>query len=169
MVDSKNSVRSIVVRQRVSPRRSSRRGASLVEMAFVLPVFLLLVFALVEFGHALMVMNILTTVAKDAAHEGSFDGTSTADVVAFANQRLAAVLGEDKATVTVKNAATFESSDTDGATVDVTALSAVELNDLESRDLFLVHIEVPYNAVALLPPFWVDSITFRGDSIMRRE
>lgn len=42
------------------------RGQGLVEFAFVLPVFLLLLFAMVEFGRAWMTKNILTGAAREA-------------------------------------------------------------------------------------------------------
>lgn len=146
-----------------------RRGAALVEMAFVLPVFFIFILTLVEYGHVLMVTNTLTSVAKDAAHMGSFDGTSTADVTDYATTRLAAVLPGDFATISIKDAAIFELSSTDAASVDVDTLEDVELNSLETRQPFIVRIEVPYDNVSLLPTLWVRGVTLRGDSIMRRE
>ena len=48
--------------------RSGRniRGQGLVEFALVLPIFLLLLFGMVEFGRAYMTKNILTGAAREA-------------------------------------------------------------------------------------------------------
>ena len=51
-------------------RSESRRGAAVVEMAMVLPVFLTFLFGLYEFGHAYMVINTLKAAANKAARSG---------------------------------------------------------------------------------------------------
>ena len=147
----------------------TRRGTSLVEFALVLPLFFLFVFALLEFGHAMMVMNTLTSVSKEAALLGSFDGSSTASVQQLVNTRLAAVLHGATPTVSVKDASSFELSTTNAGSIDIGSLPSLELNNAESRHLFIVHIEVPYDSVALLPTMWIRGVTLRGDSVMRRE
>ncbi len=150
-------------------RRSWRTGTTLTEFAFVLPVFMMFIFALFEYGHALMVSNMVTSIAKQAAHQGSFEDASTADVQAFAVTRLNAFLPSGTAAVSIKDASLLELSSTDPGSVNVAALPNIELNSAESRQLFLVHIEVPYEEVALISPFWIRNVTLRGDSVMRRE
>lgn len=44
-----------------------RRGAAIVEMAFVLPVFLMFVFGIFEYGRFLMMHQVLHNAARDAA------------------------------------------------------------------------------------------------------
>ncbi len=149
--------------------RPDRQGTTIVEFAIVLPVFLVFVFALFEFGHALMVSNMLVAVAKQAAHQGSFSGTSTAEVESFAADKLNAFLIDSAVSVIVKDASAYESSSKNLSLANYEDLPDIELNAAESRQLFLVHIEVPYADVALLPPFWVRNITLRGDSVMRKE
>lgn len=153
-------------RSRAVSSSQGRRGATLVEMAVVLPVFFLFVFALFEFGHALMVVNYLTSIAKQAAHEGSFEDVSTARVKQFADSRLDAILGPGVSTTYVKDASVLESGN---GTINAASLPSVELNTLESRDLFMVQVEVPYDSVALISPFWIKNVTLRGVSVMRRE
>ena len=41
-------------------RKSDRRGAAVVEMAMVLPIFMMVVFGIVEFGRAMMVGQMVT-------------------------------------------------------------------------------------------------------------
>lgn len=147
--------------------RRTRRGATVVEMAFIAPVFFLFVFALFEFGHALMVINYLTSVSKQAAHLGSFEDVSTSEVTQFASERMDFLLGSDVATISIKNAAAYETGNS--SSLNVSSLPSVELENLDSRGLFMVHIEVPYNSVSLLPPFWIKNQTLSGVSVMRRE
>ncbi len=158
-----------LVSKRVRCRPTSRLGTTVVELAFVLPVFLLFVFALLEFSHALMVKNMLTAVAKQAAHQGSFDGASTADVNSFITEKLDSFLPSGNVSKLVKDAAIYESSATNPAEITTTSLPNIELQNAESRQLFLVHVEVPYEDVALIPPFWIKNVTLSGSSIMRRE
>lgn len=44
--------------------RSSRAGAAAVEMAVVLPLFLLVVFGIVEFGRGMLVRELLANTAR---------------------------------------------------------------------------------------------------------
>lgn len=145
--------------------RNQRNGTTLVEVAFVLPVFLLFIFAMFEFGHALMISNMVNSIAKQAAHHGSFEDASTADVRSFANSRLNEVVGAGNSTVLIKNGAAFENS----GDAEVSNLPNIELLSAESRQIFVVEISVPYDSVAIMPPFWIDNLNLRGVSIMRRE
>lgn len=60
------------------------RGNAVVEMAFVLPLFLMICFGITEFGRAWMTMNILTS----AAREGVRLAVVTAPNVAAVEQRV---------------------------------------------------------------------------------
>lgn len=143
----------------------SRRGTTLVEVAFVLPVFLLFIFALFEFGHVLMMSNMVNAIAKQSAHHGSFEDASTADVFSFANEKLDAVVGSGVATVLVKDGSVFENT----GEADIDNLPNIELSSAESRQIYVVEVTVPYDSVAIMPAFWAKDITLRGTSIMRRE
>ena len=57
------------------------RGNAVVEMALILPILLLLVFGITEFGRAWMVVNILTTAAREGARLAVVT-TPTPDVAA---------------------------------------------------------------------------------------
>ena len=51
----------------------SERGATMVEVAFALPVFLLLVFGIIEFSYAFAQNNEIRHVAREAARDASVD------------------------------------------------------------------------------------------------
>lgn len=57
------------MRRRHHSRRSNDEGASLVEAAFVLPILILLVFGIVEFGRAYNAQISLTHAAREGVRE----------------------------------------------------------------------------------------------------
>jgi Flp pilus assembly protein TadG len=67
--------------RRVRAHRSGRdRGATAVEFALLLPVLLLLIFGLIDFGRALNAQITLTQAAREGARLASFGQTSSAIV-----------------------------------------------------------------------------------------
>lgn len=95
-----------------------RTGASTVEMAIALPVFVLFLFAFFELGHALM----MDSIVENAAYEGARRG-----IVPGATHELAKQAAKDIATasslrsVDVQVEATVVSPGVDGITVTVNA------------------------------------------------
>src|SRR5438094_3331232 len=59
--------------------RRGQRGASLVEYAFVLILFLSLLFGISGFGHALFVYHHLNSAAKEAARYAAVRGSTCSD------------------------------------------------------------------------------------------
>src|SRR4030042_250979 len=68
-------------------RDKSVRGQSLVEFALVLPVFLLLLIGIAEFGRAWMTRNILTGASREAVRIAAVQG-NTASALSRANNIL---------------------------------------------------------------------------------
>jgi hypothetical protein len=58
----------------------SRHGAAAVEMAIVLPLFLTLIFGIIEFGRAMMVQQILVNTAREAARRAVIPGATDQQV-----------------------------------------------------------------------------------------
>jgi Flp pilus assembly protein TadG len=149
--------------------RSRRRGSSAVEIALVLPIFILFLAALVEFGHVFMVSHMLQAAAKSGARYGSTEGATTAQVTARVQQIVSSAFPSAKATVMVRDAGVFDTSTVNPKTVNNSGLPAITLNTATTGQLFIVQVTVPYNQVALLPPFWVKNRTVTGQSVMRHE
>jgi hypothetical protein len=158
-----------MIRKRFLPAVRNRSGATLVEVAVIMPVFMIFMWGLIEFGHAFMVSNLLTSAAKRAAREGVADDVTTAQVVAKANQILGSAISLDDVTVMVKDASVFDDPEGDISSINYASLPDVELDDMEPRELFVVYIEVPYSNVSILPPKWVTGVTIRGMSAQRHE
>ena len=61
-------------------RKRYRRGQAIVEFALVLPVFLLLLLAAVEFGRAYLDLHLLTSAAREGARVGMLPDKVEQDV-----------------------------------------------------------------------------------------
>lgn len=128
--------------------RRERQGTAAVEFAIVAPVFLLLVFAIVEYGRMVMVEQTLTNAAREGARLGIIDGSSTANVEA----RVANYLQAAKLTGHTTTVATLppEGSDT--------------------GDRISVTVSIPYSQVSWLPvPMYLGGSTLSSTAVMRRE
>lgn len=158
------------MRRRFLPFQKSRRdGTTLVEMAVVLPVFFLFLFALMEFSHAYMIISMLNAATKRAARYGVADGVSTANVEAKVKAILGSAMKTTNVTVQVKNAGMFDASTVNASTINYSTLPSIELNGSKARQLFIVRAQVKYEDVALIPPFWIKGATLSGQSVMRHE
>lgn len=146
-----------------------RSGTTLVEMAMVLPVFFLFVVAIIEFGHAYLVIGTMTAAVKKAARIGAADGVTTADVIAKVEEILGAAIDLSDATIMVKDASVFDEAGVDASAISYGGLPDIELTVAEDTQLFVVRIEVPYDDVALIPPFWAGGMTLHSESVMRHE
>jgi hypothetical protein len=62
-------------------RRVGERGATMVETAIVFPLFILLVFGIIEFSFAYAQNNELRHVAREAAREVSVDAAASASLI----------------------------------------------------------------------------------------
>jgi len=138
----------------------------MVETAFVLPVFLLFVLAIFEFGHAFMVVQVLKAAARQGARLGVADNVTTADVQQEARNVMAGAIDPNQVTVMVKDAGAFDSAT---PPTDVTTLPNAEVSDLEDGDLFVVRVETNYSNVRVLRLRFLDGVVLSGQTVMRHE
>lgn len=138
-------------------------------MAVIMPVFLLFLFAIIEFGHAMMVRAVLQAAARDGARLGSVGDMTTAKVLDYVNQRIARSIDAGQATVVIRDAGAFDDPDQDPAEIDLDELPDIELADAESRQLYVVRVSIAYEDVALIPPFWTTGLELFADSVIRHE
>lgn len=139
-------------------------------MAVVLPVFFLFLFSLFEFSHVYMVRNLLKSAATKAARSGVVDGVSTGQVEQEVRELLEAGLKNASAVnVLIKDAGAFDDGQTDPSSISYSSLPDIDLTKAESRQLFIVRVEVDYNDVSLFPPMWVKSLPIAAQAVMRHE
>ena len=128
--------------------RRQRRGAAAVEFAVVAPVFVLLVFGMIEFGRMVMVQQMLTNAAREGARLGVIEGNTATDVETRVDNYLAA------ANIT-------------GATVTVTTLPA---SGSDTGDRISVTVSIPFGQVSWLPtPMYLGGESLASTAIMRAE
>ncbi len=127
-----------------------RMGSAIVEMAMVLPIFILLVVGIVEFGRVLMVQQVITNAAREGARAGSIYIT---DAEATSN-----------ATSVSQNYITASGVNINLVTVTPTLTTTGGLPALQ--------VLVDYNYGSLLPSFIPgipETLILRATAVMRRE
>jgi hypothetical protein len=151
-------------------RRQQRQGTTIVETAVVLPVFLLLLFAILEFGHAQLINNMLSSACRNAARVGAVEGSTTAQVESRVEQTLGTVVPLSAVQIYVKNASSFDGgSSTPSSGAGLEALPDAELRDMESRTLFVVRAKIPYNEIAIVPMPFLADVVLDAQAFMRHE
>jgi Flp pilus assembly protein TadG len=116
-------------------RSKTRIGAAAVEFAIVVPIFLLLVFGIIEFGRAIMVQQILVNATREGARQAVLDGATSAGVVDTVSDYL------------------------QGASIDIAQNNISVSPDptgVGSREQITVSVSVPFSEVSWMPPFIYD-------------
>lgn len=150
-------------------QRSQRSGAVLVETALVVSVFAVVMAGVIEFGHVYLVIGTISAAARGGARTGAVEGVTTAEVRAETERLLSGSFNKNFATIQVKDASVFDQPGVDARSIDYSRLPDVEVKNLSTGHLFLVRVEVPYESVAVMPPFWAKGITLRSQAVMRHE
>jgi Flp pilus assembly protein TadG len=127
--------------------RNKRRGAAAVEFAIVLPVFVILVFGMIEYGRMVMVQQVITNASREGARSAVLDGATTSSVQSAVGTYLtnAQISGGSTA-------------------VNPSPSSAA------SGDPITVTVSIPFTAVSWLPsPMYLGGKTLSASTTMRRE
>ncbi len=149
--------------------RNGRDGSTLTETAVVLPVFFLILFGFIEFGHVFMTIHTLNSAARRAARLGVSETATTANVTALANKIVSSAIPNTSTTILVKNGDAFDVTGVDASTINYSTLPNIELSTAARRQLFIVRVSVPYASVAILGPKWLSGLTVYGQCVMRKE
>jgi len=140
--------------------QQNRRGASVVEFAIVLPLFLVIVLGIIEFGRAMQVSQLVTNVAREGARRAIIPGSTNTDVQTSITTFLKETLNVDGANVTITITVTPASG---------TGIPGSTLADAQQGDQVTVTVSVPFDQVALLPGKFLSSTNLTGQCIMRHE
>jgi hypothetical protein len=150
-------------------KSKKRRGTTTVETAFVLPVFLLLLFAIFEFGHAQLVNNMLSTACRNAARIGAVEGSTTDQVQDRVEETIGKFVPLEAVEVFVKNASSFDGGGTTPNGEGLEQLPDIDLSTTEPRTLFVVRAKVPYNEIAIVPMPFLEDVIIDAQAFMRHE
>jgi Flp pilus assembly protein TadG len=142
------------------PTLNSRRGALLLELALVSPVFLLLVSGAVEFGQALRVSQAFAAAARHGAECGVQRDSTNDDVHAAIEHSLSAYFQP-----------TASAADIAIAVKPVAGRSQPQqdVSNARSKDLVQVSVSAPFERVALAGATFLQGTVLRGDCALRRE
>ncbi len=140
--------------------RCGRRGAAVVELAIVAPILLMIVFGVVEFGRAMMVSHVLTTVARNGARKAILDDATNANVSDLVKNRCSEMLNVDSASV--------------GVTISIepgpeNADPGNSLNNSNRGDQCTVTVTLPFNEVTLIPAAYLSGSIFSAECTMEHE
>jgi Flp pilus assembly protein TadG len=128
--------------------RKKRLATAAVEFAVVAPVFLLMVFGMIEYGRMVMVYQVLTNASREGARAAVLDGATTSSVTASVNSYMTSAM------IT-------------GQTVTV---SPNPPSNAEYGDPVTVTVSIPFNQVSWLPsPMYLGGKTLSSATVMRRE
>jgi Flp pilus assembly protein TadG len=121
-----------------------RKGQSLIEFALVLPILLLVLFGITEFGRAIMTVNMLHTAARE--------GARYAAVRAVSDSVLAVARVQD-----VLDAARIKNS-------------TIDIEYMEAEKVVRVKVTTDFKVLTgkLLDPF-MGTILLKGETVMRHE
>ena len=128
--------------------RKKRRGAAAVEFAVVAPIFLLLVFGMIEYGRMVMVQQVLTNASREGARRAVLDGSTNQDVVDVVERYLT-------------------SGSIGGANITVNPTNP---GDAAFGDPVAVSVDIQFSQVSWLPsPMYLGGRTLTATTVMRRE
>ena len=138
-----------IVRNRSKCRgRLRRRGAAAAEFAVVMPVFLIVVFGILEFGRMVMVQQVLTSTSREGARLACIDGSTVSDVETAVDQFVTA-------------------ASLSGVTVTV---APNPLNNAQPGAQVTVGTSVPFSQVSWIYSGWfATNVTLSANCLMRRE
>lgn len=147
--------------QTIRSLRKSREGQAVVEFALILPVFLLIVFAAIEFGRAYYVSHLLASAAREGAREGSLPNRTEADVEDKVEDFVRGVELDYGQTTTTIGVIPAGSSDVD---------SSMALADATSGDRVRVTVEYDFDVLtgSIIPGF-SGTVTLAGRCAFRHE
>jgi Flp pilus assembly protein TadG len=136
-----------------STSRNKRQGAAAVEFAVVAPLLFLVIVGAIEFGRAMMSLELLSNAARQGARTGVLASSSNSTITSAVNTSLA------NAGITGANSPTIK---VNGQSVD--ASTAV------TGDQITVTVSVPASNITWLPVSWfLSGKTLSQTVVMRRE
>lgn len=126
----------------------------------VLPLFVMIVLGIIEFGRAMMVGQMVTNAAREATRLGIIDGSTNTSVATWIKDFLNSSTGVSAADVVV--------------TITVVAAPgnpnpANQIGSALARDLVTVKVAVPFDKVSYITGNYLNGKSLSAQSAMRHE
>jgi Flp pilus assembly protein TadG len=129
--------------------RKGRRGAATVEFALVSPLFIILLFGMIEFGRMAMVKQVIINASREGARQAVVEGATSEEI---------------KDVVETYMTASHIPIDRDDIEI------SVDPETVNSGDPIMVRVWVPFEEVSWLPgAMYLGGSRLTGSSVMRKE
>lgn len=126
----------------------NRTGAAVVEFALVAPIFIMLVFGIIEFGRGVLVQQVITNATREGAREAALPESTVSSVKAKVVEFLA-----------------DSSIEVSPSSVSVTPNPAAVINNEQIK----VSVRVPYSSVSWIPGNFLGGASLSASTKMRSE
>ncbi len=140
-------------RHSFSRSSSDRRGASVVELAFIAPIFFLLVFAIIEFSRAVMIQQSLTDAARAGARSAALASTDTTA----------------KAETAARDYLRQTMTDSYDMSLCQVSVSPGGLGSLETGTEVTTTVAVNFDDLTWIPSSFMKNFVLRGQASMTKE
>ena len=140
--------------------QKQRRGTATVEMALVLPIFIMVTFGIIEFGRAMMVSQLVVNSAREGARRAVLEGSTNANIETTVKDFLVATTNISAADVSVTVTIVPDPLNTDPLNV---------LGSSNSGDIITVAVAVPFDKVQFVTGNYLNGKMLRGQATMRHE
>ena len=154
------------MRVRLTPRGPARRpAAAVIEFAVVVPVLLMFVLGIIEYGRMLMVAQVTTNGSREGARYAVQADTTPNGVDTYVRNYLKSASIPDTAITTV--AIEYQLADGTWATAN----STTSLTTLSQGTSVRVRVEIDFTKVSWLPStvFVPSGTLLKGTTVMRKE
>ena len=147
------------VLKRRKPQRRKRlrpqRGVAVVEMAVLLPVFLVIILGIVEFGRAYNVEHLLANAARMGARRSVVDGSTNTAVEQMVKDFCVSNLNVSASDITV--------------VITVGTVSGADLSTATTGDLVTLTVSVDFDDVSLIPGSYLGGKQLSDTCVMEHE
>ncbi len=133
----------------VPKRFHSKRGSAAVEFAVILPIFLTMLFGMVEFGRVLSVQHVVNSAAREGARVASLPGTDNAIVTAAVQTEL----------------------NNTGIPLDAITFIPPDVAQVSPNEPVTVTVQVNYSSIGWIQGFFpgFNGSVLQGTVVMRKE
>ncbi len=135
--------------------QGNRRGVSTVEMAMMLPVFVLSILGIIEIGRAMMLVQVLEDAARTGVRMAILTNTTNAQVTSAVQ-----TLVHNTTNVTTGNIT---------VTIGVKGNNSASLSTAVPGDTISVAVQVPFAAASWVPPNFLNGKTLTSLCTMQHE
>jgi Flp pilus assembly protein TadG len=127
----------------------SKRGSAIIEFAVILPIFMTMLFGMVEFGRVLSVQHIVNSAAREGARVASLPGTDNVAVTTAVQAELT-------------NA---------GLPLDSITFDPPDITQADPNDSVTVSVVINYESVGWIQGYFpgLNGSSLQGTVVMRKE